>query len=256
MDEISKYKSISKLDYDKISGSDWPSYEIFLYAEELPDFVINELEQMMSDITPVKTFIGKNIDYGEFLKKEYFYVVDNRSVLELGPNTGFHTNLIQQMNPKFHEAIEPNAQCSKFLQDRYFGNVQTIHDDAFMVLQNAKKIDVVICFGLLYHLHSPLYLLELIANNCDPDIILLDCVHSPAVLEFLEEATNTPGNRFSMGNWKSIKFNLNAPFEIVSQSMKQLDYKLIKSSNLTIQDNASKSNSWVGMWEKFNKEDN
>lgn len=250
-----KYKNISHKDYEKIRGPDWPTYDDFLCIEHIPDFIIEELETMVSDLTPVFSFTGSESEYLEFLKKEYLHVVKNLSVIELGPNHGLHTSLIQQIGPVSHEVIEPDKTCIDMLQDRYLSQIKVIEDDAFNALQVSKKTQVMICFGLLYHLHSPLYLLELIANNCDPDIVLLDCVNSSDVLQFIEEKPNVPGNRFSVGKWKTTNFNLVAPFEIIAQAMKQLGYTLIKSSNLNIQDNPSKSNSWVGMWGKINKDD-
>lgn len=255
MIEISKYKNISQTDYEKICGPDWPSYKDFLCVEYLPDFIINELEVMKSDLTPDISFVGNEIQYREFLKKEYLYVIKNLSVIELGPHRGFHTSLLQQIGPSSHEVVEPDQSCVNMLRDCYLPQVEVIADDALRFLQKTKKSDIVVCFGLLYHLHSPLYLLELIANNCDPDIVLIDCVNSPDVLQFMEERPNIPGNRFSLRGWKTINFNLIVPFEIVSQSMKQLGYKLIKNSNLNIKDISSKSNSWIGMWEKINKDD-
>lgn len=244
-----KYKKISEQDYLKIAGPDWPNYSEFVRLESIPNNVLLELESMVSDVYPEFVFSSDNNEYKNFLVTEYFTVIKNKSVLELGPNDGFHTKLLQELNPSFHEVIEPDSECAQHIRLQY-PNVSVINDDAFQILSKDKKFDVVICFGLLYHLHSPLYLLELIVNRCDPKFILIDCVDSPEVLQFEEEPLNVPGSRHVINLWKTANFNLVAPFEIIAQSMKHMGYKIIKNSKLEITDNFSKHNSWIGIWQK------
>lgn len=182
--------------------------------------------------------------------EQYFTVCKDKTVLEIGPNDGVHTKLISKQSPKYLELIEPYVnQFDTLNQIENVDNI--IVDDAFFVLSKKRAFEVVVCCGVLYHLHSPLYLLELIANNCNPDYIILDCVSDQKKIGFLIEEDNKPGNRQTLLNWKSAGYNLVAPFEIINQSMKNMGYVLIKTGQIdTIEGWSSKDNFWTGLWKK------
>ena len=245
-----QYRNITQEDYINISGPDWPSFEIFQQLDTIPEFIKEELDQMVIDQPIVDCFDQNNQKYFDFLRQEYLSVCYNRQVLEIGANHGDHTKLIIGQSPKYLEVVEPDPDAMQLIQKRFPG-INLIQDDIFNVLGNERKFDVVICFGVLYHLHSPLYLLESIVNRCNPDFILLDCVNSPDALAFLPEPPNVTGNRFTVGKQKSCNFNLVVPFEIVLQSMQHLGYTLLKNSELSLSDNSSKGNSWIGLWKKI-----
>jgi len=241
------YKSISEEDYNNVCGPNWPGYQDFLKIDNIPGFIVEEIRCMLAESTPQFVFSGTKKDYLNFLLDEYFDILQQKRVLEIAPNQGDHTGVIQKTNPIYHEAIEADKEFADKLTNQY-PSVNVFHADIFDVLSTYKKFDVTICFGLLYHLHSPLHLLELIVNNSDPEFVLIDCVCAPKNLKFNTENVNTMGNRFCVNDWKSANFNLVVPFEIVFQSMKHMGYSLVKKTMLNINDNFSKSNSWVGMW--------
>jgi hypothetical protein len=182
--------------------------------------------------------------------EQYFAVCKDKTVLEIGPNDGVHTKLISKQSPKYLELIEPRVdQFDTLNQIENVNNI--IVDDAFFVLSKKRSVDVVVCCGVLYHLHSPLYLLELITNNCDPDYIILDCAVDQKNISFLIEEDNKPGNRQLIPQWKSTGYNLVAPFEIINQALKNMGYILIKTDKIdTIEGWGSKDNFWTGIWKK------
>jgi len=51
-DNILKYSSITKRDYDTVAGPDWPSYEYFQTHCDIPKFVYNEIDKMLSKPQP------------------------------------------------------------------------------------------------------------------------------------------------------------------------------------------------------------
>ena len=189
--------------------------------------------------------------YNEYLAfmEQYFTVCKDKTVLEIGPNDGVHTKLISKQSPKYLELIEPDLDQFNIL-DQIENVNNIIVDDAFFVLSKKHLVDVVVCCGVLYHLHSPLYLLELITNNCDPDYIILDCAIDQKSISFLIEEDNKPGNRQLISQWKSTGYNLVAPFEIINQAMKNMGYNLIKQDNIPNCAFKTKSNFWVGLWER------
>jgi SAM-dependent methyltransferase len=187
-------------------------------------------------------------EYLDFMSTEYFYVCKDQSVLEIGPLDGTHTRLIASHAPKYFELIEPDSEFIPFLK-KYSHNV--INDDAFFVIPTLNKFDVVVCCGVLYHLHSPLHLLEIISNFCDPNWIILDCVACYEILCNIEE-DNLKGNRQLKPNWKSAGCNITIPFDIIEKSMYNMGYKLVKLDKWDqIEDFDSKSHFWAGLWRKM-----
>lgn len=94
------------------------------------------------------------------LMEQYFSICKNKTVLEIGPNDGHHTKLISKQTPKYLELIEPAAVDGlKFIN----GIDKILVNDVFFILSEKHPVEVVVCCGVLYHLHCPLYLLELIA---------------------------------------------------------------------------------------------
>ena len=189
-------------------------------------------------------------EYLDFVQKEYFAECKDQTVLEIGPNDAAHTRLILNESPTNLTVIEPNVSCNDILKEC---NVdQIINDDANLYLtKNKKEYDVVVCCGVLYHLHSPLYLLELIVNQCNPKKIILDCTIDQKNISFLVEEDNLPGNRFTVNQWKSSRFNLIAPFDIITKSMYNMGYRLIKKDMIKNTEWKSKDSVWIALWEKI-----
>jgi hypothetical protein len=189
-------------------------------------------------------------EYLTLMSDEYFSICQDKSVLEIGPYDGIHTKLIVNHSPKYLELIEPNTKISENLRS-IAGVDSLIIDDAFFILKDKHPADVVVCCGVLYHLHSPLYLLELITNHCNPEYIILDCATDQKSISFLREADNIPGNRQLILNWRSAGYNLVAPFNIVAQSMNNMGYTLIKKHEFGEDiEWKSKENFWVGLWKR------
>ena len=185
-------------------------------------------------------------EYLTLMDHEYFYICKNKNVIEIGPGTaGIHSRTILKNDAKSLIIIEPDPKV-KLLSE----SITIIRDDVIKVLSSSHPAEIVVCCGVLYHLHSPLHLLELIANNCDPNYVILDCVNDPEFLRFNNEHINKKGNRQTAPMWKSCNFNLVIPFEVINESMNHLGYTLIKINKLSVNDYFPKSNSWVGLWSK------
>lgn len=50
--EVDKYNFITESDYNSVSGPDWPSYSAFQQHDNVPDFVYNEIDAMLSPQKP------------------------------------------------------------------------------------------------------------------------------------------------------------------------------------------------------------
>ena len=190
---------------------------------------------------------GSGTDYYTFIDKNYFDVCNNARVIEVGPFYGNHTKLITNHKPSYLECVEGNINCKSVLEK--IPGVDNVVVDDIWLLTTPQPFDIVICFGVLYHHHSALHLLELFVNFNDPEYIILDCVTAEHPLAYLPEESNTPGNRQVRGQWKNCGINLTPPFFIVNQSLTNMGYKLDIAHKLQTQ-YFSKSDGWVARWKK------
>lgn len=188
-------------------------------------------------------------DYLDFCKNQYFHTCKDARVLEVGAYHGNHSKKIREQGPSQLTVIEGDRSAAEHLQQTGLINIVKI-DDVMMALKDKHSFDVVICLGVLYHLHSPIHLLELIVNNCSPTAIILDCVMAPDVLQFNSELPNHPGNNQTRSDWRSACVNLVAPFLTYLQCMDRLDYGLYQVHRIEVENYFPKQNSWMASWRR------
>lgn len=198
------------------------------------------------DITTQSILEFDHVDrYYDFCEQEYFQHCRAATVLQL---SGGHSQKILSQKPKNIKIIEGNERVAK--QEKSIDGVDTVViDDMMMALKHRELFDIVICLGVLYHLHSPLHLLELIVNNCQPSKIILDCVLAPKNLSFDTEIPNVAGSNQTRLGWRSCNLNLVVPFLTYLQAMDQLGYELKKVDRIQVKNYFPKSNSWMALWE-------
>lgn len=169
-------------------------------------------------------------DWVNYLKDSYPYFehCSGKNVLELAPFRGTHTQLIELNSAKSITMVELNEIGINGLEFHYPQHT-LVKDDVFNYLQTKRDFDVVVCCGLLYHLHSPLYLLELIANMVDPEFLYVETYTSPETY-FREEPDNDMGMRQLIPNHKSTKLSLLFPEDILLLAIKNLGYELINEA--------------------------
>ena len=158
----------------------------------------------------------------------YFDLCANKTVLEIAPFFGTHTQIIESHGAKNITLVEFNDHAISILK-RTQNKHTIINDDIFNYLQTKREFDVVVCCGLLYHLHSPLYLLELIANMVDPEYLYIETYTAPD-LQFNEELDNNFGMRQIKKGYKSVGLSLLLTEEVLLRSIKNLGYTLIQES--------------------------
>ena len=192
-------------------------------------------------------------EYHETIAKEFFNVCSDKTVLEIAPFNGHQTQAIIKYPIKSLLLIEPNQNSNERLIE-LFPTATIINEDIFNVYHNKFLVDVVIACGLLYHLHSPFYLLELIANQSNPEYIILDSIHHSGV-SIMQELMNTPGNRYTTTpTWKSVNYILCLAFDYIDQALTDLGYKCINKIELEKFNVSSKERSWMASWQKITKE--
>lgn len=190
--------------------------------------------------------------YHDFIDGEFFSDIDYKNVLEIGSFTGAQTQVLAKHNLTSLTLVEPNSMASKELEEKYPA-AHVITNDIFdLYSKEPLQCDVVVCLGLLYHLHSPLYLLELIANQSSPDTIILDNVHCEYLGQggLLPEPTNVPGNMFS--NRKVIPRAVVYSFNDINSAMEDLGYSKIHYCDLfEFTEIDQKSHCWMAKWQKM-----
>jgi 2-polyprenyl-3-methyl-5-hydroxy-6-metoxy-1,4-benzoquinol methylase len=242
------FKHLTEEEYNKIVGTDWPSYNNFVYSDFIETDQHNELKSFFKESDDIKTVISKFESYKNLLNEHYFNVCKGKRVLEIGPNNGIHSKIICENEPLEFTVIEADSICVTELEKYKIDNI--IVDDVFQVLNKKLKYDVVICLGVLYHIPHALHLLELIVNYNDPDYILLDCVNDARTLEAKDEKVNISGNRQVIAGWKDCGLNIVLPLQTINAAMENLGYICVQKHNLKISEYFPKSNSWLSMYNK------
>ena len=109
--------------------------------------------------------------YLEWSYKEFFSGIPvGSNVIEIGPGYGFHSQLIQKQKPTHHRVIEPGAHEIERLKDIGCEVITKHYQDFY---SERRPADVVVCCGVLYHILTPLDLIEKITNLSRPDRIII-----------------------------------------------------------------------------------
>lgn len=197
---------------------------------------------MISDDQWKIDFTDDRLGWIRYLKECYphFDNCSNKNVLEIAPFRGTHTQVIESHGAKNITLVELNQEGLQGLR-LYYPEHDIVENDIFDYLQIKRDFDVVVCCGLLYHLPSPLHLLELISNMVDPEFLYIETYTSP-VLSFEEEPDNDLGMRQLKPNYKSTKLALKITEDVLLLAIKNLGYELAKEIRL------DKPNAPVKMW--------
>ena len=139
-----------------------------------------------------------------------FPILKDLKVLELGPMGGTHftTNLLGYTSDV--TVVEFDLFAVNYLK-RKFPTVKIINKDFNECLPYVGEFDAVVIYGVLYHSHAPLKIMEDIANFVKPKFILLENVVG---LEFKDsvdiwkETPNLHGKRFSDKKTCNLVINL------------------------------------------------
>jgi SAM-dependent methyltransferase len=161
----------------------------------------------------------------------YFNVCRDKTVLEIGPYIGIHSQVILSHEPKELTLVEANHAVINTLTNTFSDkNVNVIHDDIFFYLEETHNFDVVVCCGVLYHLHAPLYLLELIVNRSSPQYLILETFTRQYFSLDIED-DNSPGARQLVNGWKSVNMSIKIPKDAIINGMNNMGYRLKEFTN-------------------------
>ena len=153
--------------------------------------------------------------YATFLEQEkVFAACANASTLEIGPLEGKISKLIQKHSPKEHITVEPDR--------RFKATHHRIYEKYLHIEQ--RSFDVVVCMGVLYHLHSPFDMIEKIIEINKPKTFIVETIDVGLVPRIEKEDINTIGNA-----WDTIiPYNINIPIKYYQEVICAQGYRQTK----------------------------
>jgi hypothetical protein len=103
---------------------------------------------------------------------EQFGSIEGCKILELGPLEASHTYILERNHPAFIHAIEANKlsflRCLVVKELLDLKRAKFFLGDFIEWLEHTtERYDLIIASGVLYHMESPVRLLELLAARCD-----------------------------------------------------------------------------------------
>ena len=181
--------------------------------------------------------------YLSMLAEDYFYVVKDKTVLEIAAHTGAQTSAVLINSPKKVICVEPDPDScnySIFKNPKIEFHSCTAND---YYKYRSEKVDVVTCFGLFYHLHSPFHLVEQIVNYSDPTYIIIETLWQgdtnminennryKELLVINHEEPNASGNFFKdTGVSKPVNLNIEINYKYIRQAFIDAGYRVINET--------------------------
>lgn len=179
----------------------------------------------------------------------FFDRLRGQDVLEIGPATGWFTHALLESGVKHLTLVESNLDFIFELEHKFHQDprVTVIFDDIARFLNKPIKFDTVVCLGMIYHLSSPIDLLERIASYAAPDYVLLDSPHQP--LAIVPEG-NDLGDRRSVLDYLRSGFSITIPIDAQKLILSDLDYELVDEMSLSAYNINSKEQSSIMLFQK------
>ena len=159
----------------------------------------------------------------------FLSVVQGKTVLELGSFGGWHTELMINLGAKTITCVEPNPNiCNNTIYKHSAINLENCTANDYYSKTNFLPVDVVTCLGVLYHLHSPIHLLEQIINKSQPKYLIIETTYNSKIY-ITDELYNVLGNaRADSEISMPIQTNLIMPIEDIIKCVETTNYKAVK----------------------------
>ena len=203
--------------------------------------------------------------YLSMLAEDYFYVVKDKTVLEIAAHCGAQTSALLYNNPTKIICVEPDPISLKF--DIFQNPKITFHSGTAndYYRDHREPVDVVTCFGLFYHLHSPFHLVEQIVNYSDPKHIIIETLwddsqlitepnnsHRETLILNYEEP-NALGNFFKDRDiTKPVKLNVEIKYKYIRKAFIDAGYRVVKETVYNNKyDISSKRGASITLFEKL-----
>ena len=146
--------------------------------------------------------------YFDILTEEkVFQNCQGANVLEIGPLIGDITRIIEKQNPDRLVTVEPDPSISATHNCTYNDYVD-----------NTKELfDVVVCMGVLYHLHSPFDMIDKMLEVHKPSTIILETMDIP-MPKIYGEDINKHGNAWGTRVPYTIQVPMKYYYDVLERS--------------------------------------
>ena len=117
-----------------------------------------------------------NMKYSEFIHQIFEQYTTGKRVLELGASCGIHSEIAREYADTLF-TVDPHIRydVGGDITPDFYGTANDYYKHfARTQLKKDSEFDVVLCMGLLYHLHSPFHLLEQIVNRSKPKVLIVE----------------------------------------------------------------------------------
>lgn len=163
----------------------------------------------------------------EYVSSRLFTVIQDQSVLELGPLGGWWTQELLKY-AKDVTVIEYDDKACDNLTAMFGSRITVINDDFHYRVLDSGTFDAVVVLGTLYHSPAPVKLLEDIVKFCDPQWMIVDKTRpvSPETrsIPWDVETINRPGARQDLRRSSGVVFQPDAL--IIDTTLENLGYAL------------------------------
>lgn len=182
----------------------------------------------------------------------FLSVVQGKTVLELGSFGGWHTELMINFGAKTITCVEPNLSiCDNNIYKHDNIKLESCTANDFYLSTNISTVDVVTCLGVLYHLHSPLHLLEQIINKSQPKYLIVETTYNDKTY-ISDEVYNVPGNAIADKHISTpISANLIMSIDDIVKCVETTNYRAIRvEHNRNVFHAVSKRDISIALFEK------
>jgi 2-polyprenyl-3-methyl-5-hydroxy-6-metoxy-1,4-benzoquinol methylase len=196
---------------------------------------------------PLEKYIDNEsiVNLLRYVDDNFFSICKDKDVLEFGAAWGPMSSYINLRDPKKFTVVEPDLSCCKILDKLLIDENRTVHNLSYndYYALHKEKYDVVLCCGLLYHLHSPIDLLEKIVNFNDPEYILITNIDFPqtSLSEVVEPINEILMRYLDSGITKPIDRNLFLSREDLITCLGVVGYEVVGGIS---------TDQWKSMWDR------
>ena len=128
--------------------------------------------------------------YSNFLRDVFEKHTSNLSVIEFGASTGVHSELVNEYADSLF-TVDPHIRydVGGDITPDFYGTANDYYKQ-----ETLPEFDVVLCMGLLYHLHCPFHLLEQIINISKPKVLIVESLRKEEIGASMEIDWAMSGN--------------------------------------------------------------
>tara|TARA_B100000497_G_C7641746_1_gene385806 strand:- start:389 stop:985 length:597 start_codon:yes stop_codon:yes gene_type:complete len=166
------------------------------------------------------------MNYIEKLEQsDIFRYIKDKKVLEIGTAQGYYWNLYKKYNPLNITGLDPDDSWS--LTDGV--KRENIIKYGWEKYLPVTGYDVIIAYGVIYKLSSPLHFLETLVRS-EPQVIMIEQIDrwgQPGISKYQSIRDGERGDIIYSDRYNS-KIHMHAPEDLIVKAMNNMNYELVQ----------------------------